>query len=85
MASQAKQVFYVQDELNPRWSIVLSTPQQDSAERVDDDEHINITIEQHPVISSLQQVELFDAMDDSEQICMQDDCDGIRVENNSYM
>ena len=29
LASQAKQVFYVQDQLEPRWSIVLSIPLKD--------------------------------------------------------
>ncbi|RVW32350.1 hypothetical protein CK203_087511 [Vitis vinifera] len=29
LTSQAKQVFYVQDQLDPRWSVVLSTPQKD--------------------------------------------------------
>ena len=85
LASQAKQVFYGQVELNLRWSIVLSTPQQDIAKRVDDDEPIDISIKQHLVIASLPQVELFDVMDNSDQICMRDDCDGNWVENKSYM
>ncbi|RVW97578.1 hypothetical protein CK203_046481 [Vitis vinifera] len=33
LASQAKQVFYVQDQLDPRWSVVLSTPQRDFFKR----------------------------------------------------
>ena len=85
LASQAKKVFYVQDELNPRWSIVLSTPQQDFTERANDDDPMEISIEHNPVISSLPQVELFDAMDDFDQICIRDDCEGIWGENKSYM
>ena len=85
LASQAKKVYYVQDELNPRLSIVLSTPQQDFIERANDDDHMDISIEHNPIISSLPQVELFDAMDDSNEICIRDDCEGIWVENKSYM
>ncbi|RVW70445.1 hypothetical protein CK203_058330 [Vitis vinifera] len=70
LASQAKQVFYVQDELDPRWSVVLSTPQQDFLERDEGDDLMDNSIEHHPVISSLPQVESFDATDDSDAICM---------------
>ena len=85
LASQAKKFFYVQDELNPRWSIFLSTPQQKFTKRANDDDPMDISIEHNLVISSLPQVELFDAMDDSDQICIRDDCERIWVENKSYM
>ena len=52
LASQAKQVFYVQNELDPRWSIVLSTPQQDFLERDEGDDLMDNSIEHHLVISS---------------------------------
>ena len=29
LASQAKKIFYVEDQLDPRWSIVLSIPPKD--------------------------------------------------------
>ena len=63
-------VFYVQDELDPRWSVVLSIPQQDFLERDEGDDLMNNSIEHHPVIFSLPQVESFDVMDDSYAICM---------------
>ncbi|RVW56551.1 hypothetical protein CK203_115016 [Vitis vinifera] len=37
LASQAKQIFYVQDQLDPRWLVVLSTPQKDLFNRKDPD------------------------------------------------
>ena len=43
------------------------------------------SIEHHPVISSLPQVESFDVMDDFDAICIRGDCEGIWVENKSYM
>ncbi|KAL6319770.1 hypothetical protein AAG906_036828 [Vitis piasezkii] len=70
LASQAKQVFYVQDQLESRWSVVLSTPQKDLLDKKDVDDLIDSIIEHHPSISALPQVESFDAMDDSCAICM---------------
>ncbi|RVW13297.1 hypothetical protein CK203_103428 [Vitis vinifera] len=70
LASQAKEVFYVQDELHPRWSVFLSTPQQEFLERDEGDDLMDNSIEHHLIISSLPQVESFNAMDDSDAICM---------------
>ncbi|RVX11381.1 hypothetical protein CK203_019589 [Vitis vinifera] len=44
LASQAKQVFYVQDQLDPRWSVVLSTPQRDFFKREDSDDFMIILL-----------------------------------------
>ena len=85
LASQAKEVFYVQDELHPRWSVFLSTPQQEFLERDEGDDLMDNSIEHHLIISSLPQVESFNAMDDSDAICMRGDYEGIWVENQSYM
>ncbi|KAL6350674.1 hypothetical protein AAG906_028127 [Vitis piasezkii] len=74
LASQAKQVFYVQDQLDPRWSVVLSTPQRDfSISTKDSDDFMNNSIEHHPLITTLPQVESFDTMDDSDVICIRGD------------
>ena len=70
LASQAKQVFYVQDQLESRWSVVLSTPQKDLLDKKGVDDLIDSIIEHHPSISALPQVESFDAMDDSCAICI---------------
>ena len=53
LASQAKQVFYVQDQLEPRWSIVLSIPQKEFLHKEDVDELVEVSIEHHPSISAL--------------------------------
>ena len=70
LASQAKQVFYVQDQHDPRWSVVLSTPQKDFLDRERGDDLVDNFIEHHPFIGALPQVEAFDAMDDLDAICM---------------
>ncbi|RVW68140.1 hypothetical protein CK203_064044 [Vitis vinifera] len=58
------------DELDPRWSFVLSTPQQDFLEMDGGDDLMDNSIEHYPVISSMPQVESFNAMGGSNAICM---------------
>ncbi|RVW89528.1 hypothetical protein CK203_043583 [Vitis vinifera] len=85
LASQAKQGFYVQDQLDPRWSIVLSTPQKDFLDKEGGDDLVGNSIEHHPFKGTLLEVETFDAMDDSDAICIRGDCEGIWIENKSSM
>ncbi|KAA0067499.1 putative serine/threonine-protein kinase nek2 [Cucumis melo var. makuwa] len=40
LASQVKQVFYVEDPSDVRWSVVLTSPQRDFEDRYNDDEQI---------------------------------------------
>ena len=86
LASQAKQVFYVQDQLDPRWSVVLSTLERDfSFSAKDSDDFMDNSIEHHPLITTLAQVESFDTMDDSDVICIRGDCVGFWIDNKSSM
>ena len=83
LASQAKQVFYVQDQLEPRWSIVLS--QKDFLHKEGVDDLIEVPAEHHPSISTIPKIYSFDDMDDSQAICIREDSEGIWIENNSSM
>ena len=83
LASQAKQVFYVQDQLEPRWSIILS--QKDFLHKKGVDDLIEVPAEHHPSISAIPKIYSFDDMDDSQSICMREDGEGIWIENNSSM
>ena len=83
LASQAKQVFYVQDQLEPRWSIVLS--QKDFIHKEGVDDLIEVPAEHHPSISTIPKIYSFDDMDDSQAICIREDSEGIWIENNSSM
>ncbi|RVW94540.1 hypothetical protein CK203_030792 [Vitis vinifera] len=85
LASQAKQVFYVQDQLDPRWSVVLSTPQKYFLDMEGGEDFVDNSIEHHPFIGALPQIEAFDVMDDSDATCMRGDCEGIWIENKSSM
>ncbi|RVW26527.1 hypothetical protein CK203_107406 [Vitis vinifera] len=82
LASQAKQVFYVEDQLDPKWSIVLSIPPKDFNNMEGLDDFTDNCMEHHPFISSMPEVESFDVMDESEAIYMREDCEGIWIENN---
>ena len=83
LASQAKQVFYVQDQLEPRWSIVLS--QKDFLHKEGVDDLIEVPAEHHPSISTIPKIYSFDDMDDSQAICIREYSEGIWIENNSSM
>ena len=83
MASQAKQVFYVQDQHDPIWLVVLSTPQKDFLDLEKGDDLVDNSIEHHPFIRTLLEVEAFDAMDDSNAICIRGDCEDIWIQNKS--
>ncbi|RVW37618.1 PH, RCC1 and FYVE domains-containing protein 1 [Vitis vinifera] len=61
LASQAKQVFYVQDQLDPRWSVVLSTPQKDFLDMERGEDFVDNSIEHHLFIGALPQIEALDA------------------------
>ena len=71
----------MQDQHDPRWSVVLSTPQKDFLDWERGDDLMDNFIEHHPFIGGLPQVEAFDAMDDSDAICMRGDCEGIWIEH----
>ena len=83
LASQAKQVFYVQDQLESRWSIVLS--QKDFLHKEGVDDLIEVPAKHHPSISAIPKIYSFDDMDYSQAICMWEDSEGIWIENNSSM
>ena len=75
----------MQDQLDPRWLVVLSTPQKGFLDKEGGDDLVDNSIEHHPFIRTLPEVEAFDAMDDSDAICIRGDCEGIWIENKSFM
>ena len=82
MASQAKQVFYVQDQIDPRWLVVLSTPQKYFLDKEEGDDLVDNSIERHPFIGTLLEVEAFDA---TNAIYIRGHYEGIWIENKSFM
>lgn len=85
LASQAKQVLYVKDQIHPRWSIVLSIPHKDFLHKEGVDDLVGFSMAHHCFISALPKVDSFRDMDDSQAICMWEDSEEIRIENNSAL
>ena len=75
LASQAKRVFYVQDQLESRWPIVLS--QKDFLHKKGVDDLIEVPAKHHPSISAIPKIYSFNDMDDSQAKCMREDSEGI--------
>ena len=73
----------MQDQLEPRWSIVLS--QNDFLHKDGVDDLIEVVAEHHPSINAIPKIYSFDDMDDSPAICMQEDSEGIWIESKSSM
>lgn len=80
LASQAKQVFYVEDPQNPIWSVVLASSSKEYTQYIPDDEFGDIAIN-HPCFSrGLPSVDATDGIDETEHPCIRDDCDGIWID-----
>ena len=59
------EVFYVEDQLDPKWSIVLSISPKDFKNMEGLDDFIDNCMEHHPFISLMPKIESFDATDES--------------------
>ena len=80
MASQVQQVFYVKDQLDSRWSIVLTPPQHRTF--VEEDALGDTTMAHNPFVLQLPSV---DENDINEGECdsgyVRNDCEGIWIKN----
>lgn len=80
LASQAKQVFYVEDQLDSRWSIVLEPPQHRYPCSVDDDLN-DCFAEPQGFDRVLAEVESLDETDDLVLPPVRGDCEGTWIDN----
>ncbi|XP_034708941.1 uncharacterized protein LOC117931992 [Vitis riparia] len=81
LATQAQQVFYVEDQVDPRWSIVLSRPKMELFDIEGDDNIADNCMEHHPFANGMPNIKSFDEVEDYDEICMRTDCEGIWIEN----
>ncbi|TYK19642.1 uncharacterized protein E5676_scaffold242G00310 [Cucumis melo var. makuwa] len=65
LASQAKQVFYVEDPSDVRWSVVLTPPQRDFEDRYNDDELGDTILQCEGIPNDMPNVNLNNDLDDS--------------------
>ena len=81
LATQAQQVFYVNDQVDPRWSIVLSRQKMEMFEIEDDDNMVDNFMEHHPFANGMPNTKSFDEVEDCDAICVRTDCEGTWIEN----
>ena len=81
LATQAQQVFYVEDQVDLRWSIVLSRPKMELFDIEGDDNIVDNDMEHHPFANGMPNFKSFDEVEDYDEICMRTDCEGIWIEH----
>ncbi|KAA0065358.1 transposase [Cucumis melo var. makuwa] len=81
LATQAKQVFYVQDSANPEWSMVLTSPQRTIEEDFFEDEIGDMLQEcGYETIKRMPNVDTHNETDDTNSTYIKHDCEGRWVE-----
>ncbi|KAA0065831.1 uncharacterized protein E6C27_scaffold37G001390 [Cucumis melo var. makuwa] len=81
LATQAKQVLYVQDSANPEWSVVLTSPQRTIEEYFFDDEIGDMLQEcGYETIKRMPNVDTPNETDDTNSTYIRHDCEGRWVE-----
>ena len=59
MATQAQQVFYVEDQVDPRWFILLSRPKIELFDIEGDDNIADNCMENHPFANRMPKIKFF--------------------------
>ncbi|KAL0541128.1 hypothetical protein IC582_021165 [Cucumis melo] len=84
LATQAKQVFYVQDSANPEWSVVLTSPQRTIEEYFFEDEIEDMLQEcGYETIKRMPNVDTPNETDDTNSTYIRHDCEGRWMEDSS--
>ncbi|KAA0059821.1 transposase [Cucumis melo var. makuwa] len=76
LASQAKQVFYVEDPSDVRWSVVLTPPQRDFEDRYNDDELGDTILWCEGIPNDMPDVYLNNDLDENVSTYVRSDCEG---------
>lgn len=83
LASQAKQVFYIEDPSNSRWSVVLQPPSREYEDHMHEDELGDTTLNcvnsnYNPFTNTSDEI-----ADEDSSIYVRTDCDGIWIDNEN--
>ena len=78
LATPAKQVFFVPNQVDERWSIVQFTFDK-YLKNVQCDDELRNLLEHHPFAKNLPNIESFDAFEDDDYT--REHCEGIWIEN----
>ena len=73
---QAKQVFYVEDPSDVRWSVVLTPPQRDFEDRYNNDELGDTILQCEGIPNGMPDVDLNNDLDDNILTYVRADCEG---------
>ncbi|TYK08862.1 transposase [Cucumis melo var. makuwa] len=76
LASQAKQVFYVEDPSDVRWSVVLTLPQRDFEDRYNDGELGDTILRCEGIPNDMPDVYLNNDLDENVSTYVRSDCKG---------
>ncbi|KAA0033998.1 transposase [Cucumis melo var. makuwa] len=76
LASQAKQVFYVEDPSDVRWLVVLTPPQRDFEDRYNDDELGDTILWCEGIPNDMPDVYLNNDLDENVSTYVRSDCEG---------
>lgn len=83
VATQAKQVFYIEDPLDYRWFVVVLTRDRDYCSCDNDEELVDNSDDHQPFSRGLPDVETFDDLvGDIGTNCMRDDCEDIWIDES---
>lgn len=83
VATQAKQVFYIEDPLDSRWSVVVLTPDRDYRSCDNDEELVDNLDDHQPFSRGLPDVEIFDDLvSEIGTSFMRDDCEDIWIDES---
>ena len=80
LATQAKQVFYVEDPENPKWSCVIANSHGDYDNIAYDGDESELSMGLHFLANSLPKAEMIDAMEDNEEACVRLDVEPIYID-----
>lgn len=84
LASQAKQVFYIEDPVDSNWSVVLTMPPKDYFEHISANDFEEIAIH-HPSFTKGLPTKNDDANDECEPPCVRQDCDGTWIDHANLL
>ena len=79
MATQARQVFYVEDPSDVRWLIVFIPPQKECERQSNDDELGDIMLHCQGVCSDMSNIDGSNVMNESIPTYVQLDCEGLYI------
>lgn len=81
LASQAKQVFYIEDPQDLAWSVVLATSKWEYLEGMDGSDELKDNVIQHQCFSKGLPPMDVDGTNENDHPCIREDCDGTWVDN----